>query len=371
MLETLGISIDPSSFADEWAARAHDSRERCSTPLLSIEIDLLRIELNHRSRVRSKSIRRRWHHRLCGRLLKRGSWRSVGRSSARERVAGYPGVPAGTAANVAKEAQVVSDFVLYDSLLQNEFAPYVADNAYASLPFFSGMVKYDAALSTFLTDSFTDSQNLPALPKIDDASRIEIFATTSHTVDSNPHFVVNTIGNGVVPKRISDYEIPLHYAHNNQLNGVKFSAVASVSPSVDVTQKNPLVYPLYLVDKTVASNAQRRVLSYKWDVGTYFLDNATASGLPDDVKIAQQLQALQINDYAGTASSSFSTFLMVNKASGEVLTNTGAQGGHLFLSHFALDNKAQEWEFRLQGCSGGTTYTPRRRHLRQSVVGYQ
>jgi hypothetical protein len=270
---------------------------------------------------------------------------------------GYPGVPPGTAAKVAKVAGAVSDFTLYDSLVRSDFSAYFADKNYANQPFFSGMLSYRDALSRFLTASFADSQNLPALPTIDDQARIETFATTSHAIDSGPHFVVNSIANGVVPKRLSDYEIPLHYAHDQMLNGVKFSPLSSIQPSIDVTQKRPLVYPLYLVDKTTPPNAQRRVLSYKWDTGTYFLDNATSAGVPDDVKIAKQLDSLQVNDLAHPELG-FYKFLLVNKASGQVLTGDGVQGDPLFQSHYVAGQANQLWQFRLFGCSGGTSYTP-------------
>ncbi len=275
---------------------------------------------------------------------------------------GYPGVPAGTAANVATEGQALSDYLLYTSLVQNDFKAYYADPAYSALPFFTGMKSYQSELSTFLLSSFNDSQNLPAAPVIDDAARIEKFTTTSRSVSGPPYFDVHTIGNGVVPKRISDYEIPLHYAHGGVLNGVTFANVASIAPSTDINAKAPTIYPLYLVDKTIAPSPQHRVLSYRWGAGTYLVDGITgADGLSDDTKTTAALNRLVINDDSHAALG-FYQFLIVNKASGDVLTDHGynVQLTQEPYTSVAADQLSQLWQFRFstdgQGCDALTAY---------------
>lgn len=278
-------------------------------------------------------------------------------------LAGYPGVPAGTADKVAVEASALDDFLLYSALVQHDFKDYFADPAYSSLPFFTGMQKYQADLSTFLLRSFTNSQSVTTAPVIDPAARIEAFTTTttaSSSVNGAPYYKLHTIGNGVVPKRISDYEIPLRYSHNGMLNGVAFAPIDAIPPSTDITQKAPIVYPLYLVDKTITPAPQRRVLAYRWGTGSYFVDKiAGADGLPDAVATTAALNRLTIND--ATTGTTFTQFLVVNRASGEVLTEH-EYANQLTQQPYQAGNAAQLWQFRVgkdgDGCAAHTTYTP-------------
>ena len=281
-------------------------------------------------------------------------------------LAGYPGVPAGTDAKVAADAQAVSDYLLYNSLVNNDFSAYFADTNYSSLPFLTGMKTYRDALNTFLQTSFSDSQSLPAPPTIAANSKIETYTTTAKQVTGTPNFVVHTLDNGFVPKRRSDYDIPLRYAHSGSINGVTFSPTVGIATSTDISLKNPVNYQLYLVDKTVAPNPQNRVLSYKWDAGTYFLDQATTGGLPDNTLIPSRLNALTVNDFHHPELGHYQ-FVLVNKASGEVLSSDGSSY-QLFQAPLGANNGnyLQTFEFQVAGCGGGTTYA-----AGNAIYGYE
>jgi hypothetical protein len=282
-------------------------------------------------------------------------------------IPGYPGVPAGTDVKVQQHAQAASDYLLYDSLVQFDFAAYFADPNYATVPFLTGMKAYRDGLGTYLTAANTNSQSLPTLPTPAAAGKLETYTTTATTyapngASSSPQYVLHTLDNGFVPKRLSDYEIPFRYTKgSNTLNGATFSPVASVQSSGSTTAAHPLVYHLYPVDKTVYPQPQNRVLSYQWDTGTYQLPGVFSGGQPSQSLIVAALTGSGFTIYDSGSGKQPYQFVVVNKATGFLLTdNSGANSFTTVTSSNPANidpsgtSPTQIWGFDLS-CSPGDT----------------
>lgn len=285
-------------------------------------------------------------------------------------IPGYPGVPAGTDTKVSQHAQAVSQYMLYNSLVTQDFAAYYADPYYASSnsPFLTGMKSYRDALGSYLTASLTNSQALPALPVPSAASKIENFTTTATTYTPNgpgagPQFILHKLANDFVPKRLSDYEIPLRYVHDDDsLKGASFAPVSTMAGSQSQSTSSPLVYQLYPVDKTQYPQPQNRVVSYRWDTGTYMIPGVfDAQGQPDTAKITSAIDTFNLADmWWSNAGSTPTHFVLANKATGLVMTDHGGGGKILTVEHLSAPTSStanQIWTFQLEGCNrGGTTW---------------
>lgn len=278
---------------------------------------------------------------------------------------GYPGVPAGTDTKVAQHAGAVSNYLLYDSLVRNDFAAYYTDTNYNTLPFLTGMKDYRDALGTYLTASLANSQSLPALPTPAATAKIETYTTTSTTYQPNgasgsPQFVVHTIASGFVPKRLSDYQIPfryIRYSGPSTINGTNFPAFVPMQSSNSTTSATPLIYHLYPVNKAASGAAANLVLSYQWDTGNYFLAGGFTNGAPDSTTIASLLEGSGFKIYDAGSGLQPSRFILLNKATGLALTDHS--GTIATLEHFDPANvngttPTQAWGFGLS-CSPGTT----------------
>jgi hypothetical protein len=274
---------------------------------------------------------------------------------------GYPGVPAGIAMTVADEAPLGPEFLLYDSLVKNDFAAYYADTSDSNLPFFADMKAYRDALSAFLSASIANSLDpglaVPTPPAdgvITDWLPVE---TLSSGGSAAPQFTTYGIQNGVVPKRISDYAIPLRYAYpaasgNGALKGVTFPPVAAIQPAPSASSTSPIDYPLYVVHK---AGAGAPWLEYEWDTGTYDFANVTnAQGAPNAAAIGTAITTLGLSGNLSAA------YLVVSKASGLVLTDNGA-ASPLTATHLATGSTHQLWNFYLDAGSfidNCATYVP-------------
>jgi len=284
---------------------------------------------------------------------------------------GYPGVPTGTDVKVAQHAQAVSDYLLYNSLVQNDFASYYADPNYNVLPFLTGMKGYRDALGSYLTGSLANSQSLPALPTAAATGKIESYTTTATTYKPNgasasPQFVLHTLDNGFVPKRLSDYEIPLRYTRYSgpaAINGTTFAPLVPMTSSNSATVATPLIYQLYPVNKAASGAAANLVLSYSWDTGTYLIPGGfsaattTAGPAPDPTQIANLLQGSGFTIHDAGSGIQPSEFILLNKATGLALTDHA--GTIATLEHFKPINvtgatPTQLWGFGLS-CSTGVT----------------
>jgi hypothetical protein len=270
-------------------------------------------------------------------------------------IPGYPGVPSGTATRVAAQAPLGPDYLLYDSLVTNDFSAYYADTNAASRPFFADMKAYHDALSTFLSASIANSQSpgvsVPA-PAADGVISDWMPTTSlSSTGSAPPQFAVHTMGSGIIPKRISDYAIPLRYAYpdasgNGALKGVTFYPVSPIQPVTSVSFKGPINYQLYLVDKQGPGGGA--MLEYQWDTGTYFFPNATNQGVPDATLIGSAITGFTLSGALGTQ------YVVVNKANGLVMTDNGKSNA-MTATHFA-NGASQLWRFYLDGNGNCTTY---------------
>jgi hypothetical protein len=286
-------------------------------------------------------------------------------------LAGYPGVPAGTDVKVSQHAQAVSDYLLYNSLVQNDFAAYYTDTNYNTLPFLTGMKSYRDALGSYLTASLANSQSLPALPAPAASGKIETYTTSSATAKPNgagasPQFVVHTIDNGFIPKRLSDYEIPLRYIRYSgpsTINGANFAALVPMQSSQSATVATPLIYQLYPVNKAASGAAANLALSYQWDTGTYMIPGgfsaatATSGPAPDPTQIASLLEGSGFKIYDPGSGIQPNEFVLLNKATGLALTDHA--GAIATLEHFNSANASgttptQIWGFGL-ACSPGVT----------------
>ena len=278
-------------------------------------------------------------------------------------IPGYMGVPAGTDAKVAQQGQIGEDFLLYDSLVNNDFSAYYGDSNYSSLPFFAHMKTYRDALSSYLTAAIMNSQN-PGVPVPSPTSDgiITNWTTTkaaSSQPNAAPQYEAYVLGNGIVPRSISDYAIPLKYAYpdaagNGTLKGTTFTPVAPVpwAASLSTTTPTPVDYSLYLVNKPGNGGGLR--LEYQWDTGTYFLANVTDSnGKPDPTKIGPALGVFSLAGNLGAA------YILVNKANGLVMTDNGSGGAPVTATHFQSGNASQLWNFYLDSGGGNcATYVP-------------
>jgi hypothetical protein len=259
-------------------------------------------------------------------------------------IPGYPGVPAGTEAKVAKQGQIATDYLLYDSLVSNDFSAYYGDSSYSSLPFFAHMKAYRDGLSTFLSASIMSSQNpgVPVpTPSADGLITDWVTTKTLSSPSGTPKFEVYGLANGVVPKRISDYAIPLRYAYpdasgNGTLNGVAFTPVSPIPWVASVSSTQPVDYPLYLIHKPGSGGGFW--LEYQWDTGTYYFPNVTKSkGVPDATLIGSAITTF------GLSGNLTSQYVVVSKANGLVMTDNG--GSPMTATHFTSGNDSQLWEF--------------------------
>ncbi len=280
---------------------------------------------------------------------------------------GYPGVPATAAAMVAQEAPLGPDYLLYESLVRNDFNAYYADPAYsgdAGPAFFAHMKAYRDALSTFLSASITDSLN-PGVaapsPSTDGViTDWVITPSVASTGTASPRYTAYGLANGVVPKRLSDYAIPLRYAYpadasgSGTLRGTTFPPVAPVPLASSLTDKGGIDYQLYVVNKGGTTGYW---LEYQWDTGTYYFANATsAQGVPSASLIGAQISGFTLS---GNLTAQY---LVVNKASGLVLTGNDTAGGQsnpVTVTHFASGNRNQLWAFYVDsGGSNCSLYVP-------------
>jgi hypothetical protein len=261
-------------------------------------------------------------------------------------IPGYPGVPAGTAAKVAQQGQIASDYLLYDSLVNNDFSAYYGDSSYSSLPFFAHMKAYRDDLSKFLSASIMSSQSpgVPVpTPSPDGVVTDWVTTKTLSSPSGTPRFKVYGMGNGVVPKRISDYAIPLRYAYpdasgNGTLNGVSFAPVSPIPSVASVSSTQPVDYQLYLVHKPGSGGGLW--LEYQWDTGTYYFTDVTKSkGAPDAALIHNAITTV------GLSGNLASPYVVVSKANGLVMTANGSSP--MTATHFASGNDSQLWEFYL------------------------
>jgi hypothetical protein len=278
-------------------------------------------------------------------------------------IPGYPGIPAGVEARVAQQAQVASDFLLYDSLVRNDFSAYYADPKYSSLPFFTDMKTYRDGLSSFLSASITNSLNpgvtVPS-PKADGVITDWTIAPPSLTSPAgNPaQFTVYPgIGNGIVPKKLSDYTIPLRYAYpdasgNGILKGTTFAPITPLpTTTTSATGPQPLVnYQLYLVDKGTTG----LVLDYQWDAGTYFFAGVTdTTGAPSASLITSAITNF------GLLGNLESGYVVASKANGFVMTDNGSSAA-VSATHYT-GALGQLWKFYMDAGSYLTncaTYAP-------------
>ncbi len=155
-------------------------------------------------------------------------------------IPGYMGVPAGTDAKVAQQAGIASDFLLYDSLVSNDFSAYYADPSYSSLPFFAHMKAYRDSLSSYLTAAITSSQSpgVPVPTPMSDGVITQWVPTkgASSPSGATPQFESYVLGNGIVPKRISDYALS-SFALAGSL-GAQYVVVSKANGLV-MTDNNP------------------------------------------------------------------------------------------------------------------------------------
>jgi hypothetical protein len=273
-------------------------------------------------------------------------------------IPGYMGVPVGTDAKVAQQGQLASDYLLYDSPVNNDFSAYYGDPGYASLPFFAHMKAYDDGLSQYLLASNMNSQS-PGVPvPVPQADGLignwVASSSVSSAANATPQFESYGLGNGIVPKRIGDYAIPLRYAYadaagNGTLNGTTFSPVRSVPAVANLSSTSPVDYPLYLVDKPGSGGGYW--LEYQWDTGTYFFDNVTDSNhAPDPSLITSAIMSF------GLKGDLSAPYVVVNKANGLVMTDNGGESG-MTAAHLSSGSSSQQWNFYLDNGAGNcSTY---------------
>jgi hypothetical protein len=270
-------------------------------------------------------------------------------------IPGYPGVPAGTAARVTQQTQLASDYLLYNSLVQNDFAAYYADSNYSNQSFFKDMKAYRDGLSAFITASISNSLNPGvAAPTPAADGLITNWSTTSALTSpagSDPQYTVYQISNGIVPKTISDYAIPLRYAYpdssgHGTLNGTTF---APISPVAVVGQKQQaLDVPLYMTSNK-SGIGTGPWLEYQWDTGTYFLPGTTDSTGAQTVPVAPQVNAALAFGLSGDVKRQY---VVVSKANGFVMTDNGGSA-QMTATHLSVDSATtsvvpgQTWEFYL------------------------
>jgi hypothetical protein len=258
------------------------------------------------------------------------------------------GVPADTAARVAQQGEIASDFLLYDSLVSNDFSAYYGDPSYSSLPFFAHMKAYRDALSAYLSATITNSLN-PGVPVPAPSSDgvITNWVTTkaaSSPAGTTPQFEAYVLGNGIVPKRISDYAIPLRYAYpdaagNGTLKNVTFTPVLPVPWVATLSSPGPVDYPLYLINKQ--GNGGGLWLEYTWDTGVYYFKGVTDSkGAPDPNLISAEISGFTLTGNLAAQ------YVVVNKANGLVMTDVGQSSSTpMTATHFQTGDTGQLWSF--------------------------
>lgn len=142
-------------------------------------------------------------------------------------------------------------------------------------------------------------------------------------------FAVHAYENGFVPKKLSDYEIPLRYTRNGQKNGVTFSPITVNQPIAAYAQPAPSGLHLWTVRRDTPTGTDL-ALAYRWgDGSSFFIDNVTKNGAIDLASIAAELDR---DDYADLTSPSPANkrFVFVNEASGLVITRPTADSADLF-----------------------------------------
>ncbi len=273
-------------------------------------------------------------------------------------IPGYVGVPAGTEAKVAQQAGIASDFLLYDSLVSNDFSTYYADASYSSLPFFAHMKTYRDSLSSYLTAAITSSQSpgVPVPAPTSDGVITQWVPTkgASSPSGATPQFESYVLGNGIVPKRISDYGIPLRYAYPDAagygtLEGTTFPPVVTVPWVASLSSTGAVDYPLYLVNKPGSGGGLW--LEYQWDTGVYDLKKVTDSnGQPDPTLIAPALSSFALAGSLGTQ------YVVVSKANGLVMTDNNPASAQMSATHFQSGNTGQLWNFYLDSGANVCAY---------------
>jgi hypothetical protein len=239
---------------------------------------------------------------------------------------GYPGVPANVEPKVAEHAQAASDFLVYGSLL-GDYTRRGYD--VAGDPILAGMKTYATELEGYLTTSLDTSPELPARPVVAQNSKLESFAKISATTYPNMSFTVHAYENGFVPRKLADYEIPLRYTRDGKRNGVEFSPITVQQPIKAYAQPAPSGLHLWNVRRDTPSG-QAIALAYRWADGpSYFIENVTANGAIDANAIQGQLDADDFTDLTSTTTAN-KRFIMVNEASGLVITRPTPDSAYLF-----------------------------------------
>jgi hypothetical protein len=163
--------------------------------------------------------------------------------------------------------------------------------------------------------------------------------------------------NGIVPKKFSDYAIPLRYAYpadaagDGTLRGTTFPPISTIPPVATLSSTALIDYPLYLVSKGAAAYG----LEYQWDTGTYYFPYGTSlpdAGTVNPTTVDGDILSLALSGDMSAAD------IIVNKASGLVLTDNGANSA-MTVTHFA-NTTSQQWLFDLDSGGGncGTYVAP-------------
>jgi hypothetical protein len=259
-------------------------------------------------------------------------------------VPGYPGVPAGTAARVVQQAQAAADYLLYQSLVNRDFADYFGSSTYSGLGFFVDMKAFYTASSQYMTAALANSQDPGvAVPTPAADALLSNWKTTpsaASTAGATPSFQTYVLANGIVPMKVSDYDIPLRYAYpdaagNGTLNGTEYIHTQLV-PAVSLGSTTPVNYQLYLINR--ASSGGGISLEYIWDTGYYFFNNVTGSnGQPEASLVSAAISSF------GLTGNLQEPYVVVNKANGLVLTDMGTSVG-MDATHFA-SSASQYWSF--------------------------
>ena len=238
---------------------------------------------------------------------------------------GYPGVPADVEPKVAEHAQAASDYLVYTSLLGD----YTRRGYDVADPILAGMKTYSGALEGYLTKSLETSPALPARPAIDPKSKLESFAKIDAKSLPGQSFAVHAYENGFVPKKLADYEIPLRYTRDGKRNGVDFSPITVNQPINAYAQPAPSGLHLWTVRRDTPTGTAL-ALAYRWgDGASYFIENVTSNGAISLPAVATELDRDDYVDLTG-AGTAYKRFVLVNEASGLVITRTTADNNNLF-----------------------------------------
>jgi hypothetical protein len=253
-------------------------------------------------------------------------------------LAGYPGLPAGTAAKVAQQEALASDYLLYNSLVENDFASYYSDPTYSTNTFFADLKSYRDGLEAYLTASIQNSQN-PGVPvPTPSAAGLITNWTTSQVLASaagaTPSYTVTSLSiPNVIPKKLSDYTIPLRYTYPmGSLNGTQFTDTVAIQTIVNLAAQSPINYPFYLVNKGGTAGI---AAEYQWDTGTYFFPNIATDGAPNASLIDSAITNTGVLNSTGQ-------YVVINEANGYVMTDNGADA--MTTTHYT-GSSGQLWSF--------------------------